>query len=231
MEKKYQVVLMLLLFIFLTFISFLFSPFFHIRDFVFHSRTEINKSDLRVQINKFYGNNLLFFNEEELKNVLLDHNSISSVQIEKSFPSTVHVVIEERKAVAWLANNEQKLIFSADGIILAEKDLEEEVNLPQLEGFAYYFKQEKIMLPLLLDDILNVLNNLEADYLKKINKIIYQDNIYKLYLREGGGVNLGRNEKLEEKFAILNSILNNNQESEIDYINLQVTKHPVIKFK
>jgi cell division protein FtsQ len=231
MEKKYQIVLMLLLFIFLTFISFLFSPFFHIRDFVFHSRTEMNKNELRTNISKFYGNNLLFLNETELKNGLLKHNLISSVQIEKSFPSTVHVVIEERNAVAWLENNDQKLLFSADGIILAEKALAEEIDLPKLEGFAYYFDQHKIILPPLTDGILNIFNNLEADFLKSINKVIYQDNLYKLYLREGGGVNLGRNEKLEEKFAILNSILKNNQEREIDYINLQVTKHPVIKLK
>ncbi|RAK07404.1 cell division protein FtsQ [Halanaerobium saccharolyticum] len=231
MEKKYQIVLMLLFFIFLTFLSFLFSPFFHVRDFVFHSRTEMNKNELRSNITKFYGNNLLFLNEEELKNDLLKHNLISSVQIEKSFPSTVHVVIEARKAVAWLKNNEQKLMFSADGIILREEDLAAEINLPQLEGFAYYFDNHKILLPPVTDDILNIFNNLDPTYLKKIKKVIYQDNVYKLYLEEGGGVNLGRNENLEEKFAILNSILNNNQEAEIDYINLQVTKHPVIKLK
>ncbi|MFN2339826.1 MAG: cell division protein FtsQ/DivIB [Halanaerobium sp.] len=231
MEKKYQIVLMLLLFIFLTFVSFLFSPFFHVRDFVFHSRTEMNKNELRTNINKFYGDNLLFLNEAELKKNLLKHNLISSVQIEKSFPSKVHVIIEERNAVAWLENNDQKLLFSADGIILAEKDLKAEVNLPELEDFAYYFEKEKIILPLLTEDILNIFNNLETDLLKSIKKLVYQDNAYKLYLREGAGVNLGRNEKLEEKFAILKSILNNNQEAEIDYINLQVTKHPVIKLK
>ena len=111
MEKKYQIVLMILFFIFLTFISFLFSPFFHIRDFVFHSRNEINKKELRANINQFYGNNLLFMNEDELKKSLLEHNLISSVQIEKSFPSTIHVVIEERRAVAWLKNNNKKIIF------------------------------------------------------------------------------------------------------------------------
>lgn len=231
MEKKYQIVLMLLLFIFLTFLSFLFSPFFHIRDFVIHSRTEMNKNELRANINNFYGTNLLFLNKDELKNKLLQHSLISSVQIEKSFPSTVHVVIEERNAIAWLENNEQKLLFSADGIILAEEALDTEVNLPQFEGFAYYFDNQKIILPSLTDDILNIFNSLESDFLAGINKIIYQDNLYKLYLRKGGGVNLGRNEKLEEKFAILNSILNNNQKEEIDYINLQVTKHPVIKLK
>ncbi len=231
MEKKYQIVLMLLFFIFLTFLSFLFSPFFHIRDFVFHSRTEMNKNELRLSINKFYGDNLLFLNEVELKNDLLKHNLISSVQIEKSYPSTVHVVIEERKAVAWLENNNQKLIFSADGIILAEKDLTADVNLPQLAGFAYYFDNHKVFFPLLAEDVLNIFNDLRPEYLGKFKKIIYQDDVYKLYLREGGGVNLGRDEKLEDKFAILNSILNNNREAEIDYINLQVIKHPVIKLK
>lgn len=231
MEKKYQIVLMMLFFVFLTFISFLFSPFFHIREFVFHSRSEINKNELRANINKFYGSNLLFLAEADLKNSLLRHNLISSVQIEKSFPSTVHVVIEERRAVAWLKNNNKKLIFSADGIVLGEKELKSQLNLPQLADFDYYFQGEKIVLPIITDELLKVLNNLEDGYLAKIKKIIFKNNIYKLYLKSGGGVNLGRNENLEEKFAILSSILKNNQDAKIDYINLQVVKHPVIKSK
>lgn len=231
MEKKYQVVLLILFFILLTFISFLFSPFFDVRDFVFHSRSEFNKNELRTNINKFYGKNLLFLNEDELKNSLLNHDLISSVQVEKSFPSTIHVVIEERKAVAWLKNNDQKLIFSADGIILGEVDLKEELAVPQFENFPYYFSSNKLEFPHFTDDIIKVLNELEPNFLEKINKVNYQDDIYKLYLKKGGGVNLGRNNDLEEKFAILDSILNNNQEGEIDYINLQVSKHPVIKLK
>ena len=231
MEKKYQIVIIIILFIFLTFISFLFSPFFHLRDFVFHSRNDFNKNELRRNINQFYGDNLLFLNEKELKNNILKHNLISSVQIEKSFPSTVHVIVEERTAVAWVENNDKKLIVSADGIILGEKKLDSELNLPQLEGFAYYFNDDKIKLPLPSQDILDVFNDLGPQFLAKIKKVSYQENIFKLYLADGGGVNLGRNDNLKEKFAILNSILNNNQNAEIDYINLQVTKHPVIKFK
>ncbi|PUU87883.1 cell division protein FtsQ/DivIB [Halanaerobium sp.] len=231
MEKKYQVVLLILFFILLTFISFLFSPFFDVRDFIFHSRTEFNRSELRSSINKFYGKNLLFLNKDELKNSLLKHDLISSVQVEKSFPSTIHVVIEERKAVAWLKNNDQKLIFSADGIILGEVDLNEELAVPQFENFPYYFNNNKLELPHFTDDIIKVLNNLDFNFLAKIKKVNYQDDIYKLYLKQGGGVNLGSNNELEEKFAILNSILKNNQDNEIDYINLQVTKHPVIKLK
>lgn len=231
MEKKYQIVLIVIFFIFLTFISFLFSPFFHIRDFVFHSRSEINKNELRAKINQFYAKNLLFLNEDDLKNSLLKHRLISSVVIEKSFPSTVHVVIEERRAVAWLKNNNKKLIFSADGIILAEEKLDNALEIPQFAGFSYYFKDKKIILPITTDEILKVLNNLGDDFLGRIKKIIFKNNIYKIYLETGEGVNLGRNEKLEEKFAILNSILKNNEDKDIDYINLQVIKHPVIKFK
>ena len=41
-----------------------------------------------------------------------------------------------------------------------EKKLDSELNLPQLEGFAYYFKDDKIKLPLPSEDILNVFNDL-----------------------------------------------------------------------
>ena len=231
MEKKYQVVLLILLFITLSFISFLFSPFFNIREFVIHSRSEIDKNSLRSNLNKFYGQNLLFAQEEELRNDLLNHTLISSVEIEKAFPSTVHVIIEERKAVAWIENNNKKLLFSADGIILGEEDLSTEVKLPEIEGFSYYFKDEKVLFPEKMDNLLNVLSDLDNKFLGVMAKITNQNNIYKLYLVDGGGVNLGRNNKLKEKFSLLNSILLNNSEEDIDYINLQVIKHPVIKLK
>lgn len=232
MEKKYQIVLLILLFITLSFISFLFSPFFNIRDFVIHSRSEIDKSSLRAKLNKFYGKNLLFINENDLKKDLLKHNLISSVEIEKSFPSTVHVIIEERKAIAWIENNNKKLLFSADGIIIREDENDSKVKLPEIEDFPYYFQAEKILFPEEMDDLLTVLSDLENDFLAKMSKINYQNNTFKLYLRKGGGVNLGRNTDLEKKFALLNSILiNNPEEKSIDYINLQVIKHPVIKFK
>lgn len=79
--------------------------------------------------------------------------------------------------------------------------------------------------------ILDVLNKFEIEFLAKMKKITYQDNVFKLYLSNGSGVNLGQGTKLEEKFAILNSILNKQEENKIDYINLQVIKHPVIKLK
>lgn len=231
MEKKYQIILILLLFIFLTFISFLFSPFFHIREFVVHSRNEINKNDLRTHIRQFYGENLLFLNEERLKDELLNHNLISAVQIKKSFPSTVHIVIEERTAVGWLKNNGKKLIFSADGIILTEKAAEAAVSIPEFEGFSYYFKKDKIIFPQLVNELLKDFSDLNKDYLAEIKKITYKNNSFKLYLTAGGGVNLGDNNNLEKKLAILNSILKNNKEEQIDYINLEVSKHPVIKLK
>ncbi|ADO76875.1 cell division protein FtsQ/DivIB [Halanaerobium praevalens] len=231
MEKKYQFIFMIILFIFLTFLSFLFSPFFHIRNFIFHSRDNFNKNNLRKSINQFYGNNLLFLDEEELKVKLLEHNLISEVKIEKNFPSKVHIIIETRKGVAWINNNGQKFIFSADGIIIEQKKNNFNVDLPKLEGFAYYFEDDKIKLPLASQAILDVLNKFEIEFLAKMKKITYQDNVFKLYLSNGSGVNLGQGTKLEEKFAILNSILNKQEENKIDYINLQVIKHPVIKLK
>lgn len=231
MEKKIQILFLLLLFIILTFVSFLFSPFFHIREFVVHSRNEIDKAKIRSKMARFYGENLLFLDEKEIQNELLADNIISAVRAEKSFPSTVHIVIEERTAVAWLKNNKKKLIFSADGIVLNEKNIKNEIDLPEFENFAYYFRDDKIVLPVFTNEILQILNNIDRNFLGQIKKIIYQDNVFKLYLKNGGGVNLGKNENLEEKFAILRSIINQTKNKKIDYINLQVLKHPVIKFK
>lgn len=231
MEKKIQFLFLILLFLILTFVSFLFSPFFHLREYVVHSRNEIDQAEIRSNIARFYGENLLFLDEAELKSELLEHNLISAVRTEKSFPSTVHIVIEARTAVGWLENNDKRLVFSADGILLAEKEIEENLKLPEFEDFAYYFREDRIILPLFTEDILQVLNSLDQKFLARIEKIIYREKLFKLYLRGGGGVNLGKNKNLEDKFAILKSILAQNKEEKIDYINLQVIKHPVIKVK
>lgn len=231
MEKKIQLLFLILLFLILTFISFLFSPFFHLREFVVHSRNEIDQAEIRNNITQFYGENLLFLDEDELKSKLLEHNLISAVRTEKSFPSTIHIVVEARTAVGWIENNNKKLIFSADGILLAEKEIAENINLPEFENFAYYFREDKIVLPFFTEDILQVLNSLDQKFLARIEKIIYREKLFKLYLRAGGGVNLGKNKNLENKFAILKSILAQNKDQKIDYINLQVIKHPAIKVK
>lgn len=233
MEKKYQILLLILLFIYLSFVSFTFSPFFNVRDFVIHSRSEISKDSLRINLNRFYGKNMLFIDEDELKTELLKHNLISSIELEKAYPSTIHVIIEERKAVAWIENNDKKLIFSADGIILREAEADAEINLPEIEGYAYYFEKQKINFPQTMGTLLSALSNLEQSFLAEMKKIIFEDNVYKIYLASGAGVNLGGDNNLEQKFALLLSILNNNssEDEKIDYINLQVIKHPVVKMK
>jgi cell division protein FtsQ len=233
MEKKYQLILLFFLFVILASLSFILSPFFHIREFAIHSRSEINKNSLRSYLNEFYGENILFIKESDLEKKLLDHRLVSSITIEKSYPSKIHVIIEERKAAAWINNNDQKLLFSADGIILDQIESEKEINFPQIEGFEYLFLDNKVIFPTAADRLLTILNKFEIDFIKKIKKISFQDNVLKLYLENNSGVNLGEINNLEDKFTLLNSIMIKleNENKEYDYINLKVPKHPVIKLK
>lgn len=233
MERKYQLILLFFLFIILASLSFILSPFFHIREFAIHSRNQINKDSLRGYLNEFYGENILFVKDDDLENKLLEHRLVSSISIEKSYPSKIHVIVEERKAAVWINNDDKKLLVSADGIILEQIDMEEEIDFPEIEGFEYLFSKDKIILPDEANKLLRNLNKFESDFIKKIKKISFSDNTLKLNLKNNSEVNLGEVKNLEDKFTLLNSIIIKLEEEdrEYEYINLKVPKHPVIKFK
>ncbi|MCC3144750.1 cell division protein FtsQ/DivIB [Halanaerobium sp. Z-7514] len=233
MDKKYQIIILAFLFIILASLSFVFSPFFNIREFAIHSRIEIDRTSLRPYLNEFYGENIIFIDKEDLAESLLEHRFISSFEIEKTYPSKIHIIIQERRPTAWLKNNGKKVIFSADGIILEETDLEREVFLPQIEGFAYLFSEQKLLFPQPKKDLLNVLTRLDDQYLKRIKRINSSDQRLTLYLEAETTVNFGLPERLEEKFSLLRSILNKleEEEAEADYIDLRVINHPVIQYR
>jgi cell division protein FtsQ len=233
MKRKYQLILLFFLFIILASLSFILSPFFHIREFAIHSRNQIDKASLRAYLNEFYGENILFVKENDLENKLLEHRLVSSISIEKSYPSKIHIIIEERKAAAWINNNNKKLLFSADGIILEQIDLEKEIDFPEIEGFEYLFSKNKLVLPDEANKLLTNLNKFELDFIKKIKKISFSNNVLKLYLKNNSQVNLGEANDLEDKFTLLNSIIIKleKEKQEYEYVNLKVPKHPVIKLK
>ncbi len=233
MEKKYQFILLFFLFIILAALSFLASPFFDIREFAIHSRSEIDKASLRPYLNDYYGENILLTTQSELEKNLLKHRLVSSFTIEKSFPSKIHIIIEERKPAAWIANNGKKLVFSADGIILEQLKLDSNLKIPQLEGFEYLFSEKKMVFPEAMDNLLTVLNKLDQKFIGQIKKINYQNNILKLFMHNNLAVNMGSAENLEEKFTLLSSIITKlkDENKQGDYINLKVLKHPVVKLK
>ncbi|ADQ15027.1 cell division protein FtsQ/DivIB [Halanaerobium hydrogeniformans] len=233
MEKKYQIIILAFLFIIIASLSFVYSPFFNIREFAIHSRIEIDKTSLRPYLNEFYGENIIFINKEDLEESLLEHRYISSFEIEKTYPSKIHIIIQERRPTAWLKNNDHKVVFSADGIILDEIELEKELFLPEIEGFAYLFSDQRLLFPQEKKDLLNVLNKLDEQYLKRIEKINFSDQRLTLFLDDEITVDFGSAERLEERFSLLRSILNKleEEEREAEYINLRVINHPVIQYK
>ncbi|SFL28572.1 cell division protein FtsQ/DivIB [Halanaerobium salsuginis] len=234
MDKRYTVILLIIFFLLLVSLSFSFSPFFKIREFTIHSRNKIDQNSLRSYLTEFYGKNILFFNTDKLEAKLQQHNLISAVEVKKSYPSEIHIIIEERRPTAWIKNNGQQLIFSADGIILKEVSADQRPAIPQITGFPYLFSGQKINFPVEMKALLDIMSKFSTGFLAQIARINRQeDGIYKLYLTTGGGVNLGSSDQLEEKFAFLNSILKDiaKDQEKVDYINLQVIKHPVIKFK
>ncbi|MGM0602489.1 MAG: cell division protein FtsQ/DivIB [Bacillota bacterium] len=234
MNKKLLIILLIIFFLITASISFLFSPFFKVREFSIHSRREVDKKVLQRALIELYDYNILLIDKDVIQSKLESFSFISSIEIKKSLPSEVHIIIDERSPIAWIDNKNSKIIFSADGIILNEFTDEKEIDLPQLSGMAYKFDENKLKFPDYTNILFESLLKLDQNLLHKIKKILYTDSgDYKLYLSTDTGVNLGNSENMEKKFNILASIIekieSNNDKA--DYIDLKVVKHPVIKLK
>ncbi len=234
MNKKFLAVLLIIFFLITVSISFLFSPFFKVREFSIHSRQKIDKKALQRALLELYDYNILLINKDIIKSKLERFSFISSIEIKKTLPSEVHIIIEERSPIAWIDNEQSRIIFSADGIILDEVTDDRKIDLPELTGVAYKFDNNKLQFPDYTDVLFSALLKIDRNLLHKINKILYTDSgIYKLYLDISTGVNLGNKNNMEKKFNILSSILQKveSENRKVDYIDLKVVKHPVIKLK
>ncbi|RCW51384.1 MULTISPECIES: cell division protein FtsQ/DivIB [unclassified Halanaerobium] len=234
MNKKPLTILLIIFFLITASISFLFSPFFKVREFSIHSRQEIDKKALQRALLELYDYNILLLDKDIIKSKLERFSFISSIEIKKTLPSKVHIIIDERTPIAWIDNKKSRIIFSADGIILNEVTDDRIIDLPELAGVAYKFDNNKLKFPDYTDVLFSALLKIDQNLLHKINKILYTDDgIYKLYLDTNTGVNLGTKENIEKKFNILASILQKieSENKKADYIDLKVVKHPVIKLK
>src|SRR6056297_2993634 len=116
MNKKFLAVLLIIFFLITVSISFLFSPFFKVREFSIHSRQEIDKKALQRALLELYDYNILLINKDIIKSKLERFSFISSIEIKKTLPSEVHIIIKERSPIAWIDNEQSRIIFSADGI-------------------------------------------------------------------------------------------------------------------
>ncbi len=84
----------------------------------------VDTISVQKKLDEYLGKNLIFFNEEQIKDSLTDFHYAEIVLVEKSFPNVIKVELTERKEVYELVSGETVYVTAENGLVLRSFALE-----------------------------------------------------------------------------------------------------------
>lgn len=177
--------------------------------------------------------NIFRIDSKELRTLILQDLRIASVKINRHLPGKVVISIQERFPVCLLSYLNNLIIIGDDGFVMGIQEEAEAIELPIVTGGR--FKAVKYGEKIMDSDFRAVLDILKYsdDYLQQVISEIDIDK-FRLYLSLPGyhhsvKVELGNEERLEEKITNLRSILLSNELiGKLEQIDLRVADLPTV---
>ena len=143
MRKFYSILLLLIIFTFLTtynpseieFFSNKNNSIFNIKNIKITNNKKINEGDIESKITEIYGKNIFFVKTKDIKNVIKNINFLDTIEVKKKYPNTLIIKIFETEPVAILfKNNEYFLLDNSSNLIPINKDSLENYKYPHIFG-------------------------------------------------------------------------------------------------
>lgn len=233
-QKKLIVKIIWIIFIFLLIQSIFHIKLFKIKDISLENNKDININEIQDTIDNFLDTNrlLLFKNsnyflieKNKLEDILLEEYNLDKIEIKKSFPNNLNIIITEKISNFILQKDDALYLLTSEGTLNRE-----------ISGLIDNY-------PILID-----LNegevkkeyNIELDYVNNIfllwNDIIGDKIVIKkIYIEDGKDLKIGTNfeyniildkeKDIKDQLNNLNEvILGNITGTDIDYINLKFGK-------
>ena len=94
----------------------------------------VNETDFKSKINKFFGESLFFFNSKEIKKIASEFSFIREIKIKKIYPDTLNIIIKENEPIAILIENNKKILLLEMGNIVSNYDVDKFNSLPTVSG-------------------------------------------------------------------------------------------------
>ena len=177
---KKRLVIALSLLILLTTInlrqSFVISKF-NLKKIIIENNLLIKEKDIKNLLIPFYNKNLIFLNNNKVKKALIQNSFIDSLNIKKKYPSTLKIIIFEKKPIAILFNNKNKFYLSEKIELIEFKYLPNYKTLPYIVGNKddfkiFYDNLKKVNFPLDTIKKYTLYENNRWDLKTKDNKVI-----------------------------------------------------------
>ena len=80
---------------------------------------------VQEKLDEFLGDNLIFIDEQEIADSLLDFHYMQVVSVEKDFPNVIHVEIQERREVYEIVSGDDVYVTTVDGFVLKKLGIDE----------------------------------------------------------------------------------------------------------
>ena len=154
MKKLYRIILLLLIFSFLT----TYSPkeinvlpnksfFFKIENIEIINNYLISTNTIDEKMNKIYGKNILFIKRKDIQSLLSSIDFLKKIEVRKKYPDTIIIKVYETKLVAVLFKKDQKYLLDSSSNLIPFNTNILLKNLPSVFGegaeknFINFFKK------------------------------------------------------------------------------------------
>ena len=155
MKKLYRIVLLIIVFIFLS----TYNPsgfnlilqknntFLEIQKIKIVNNFLIKDSAIKEKLNKIYNKNIFLIKRQDIEEPLKEIDFLEKVEVKKKYPNTIIVEIFETKPVAILYQNKAKYLLDSSSNLILFEDAMNFNQLPTVFGegaknhFIYFFSQ------------------------------------------------------------------------------------------
>ena len=139
----------------------------------------VNETNFKNKINKFFGKSLFFFNSKEIKKIASEFSFIKEIKIKKIYPDTLNIILKENEPIAILIENNKKMLLLEMGNIVSNYDVYKFNSLPTVSGmnarknfFNFYETLKKVNFETELIEEFKYFNINRWDIILKSGKII-----------------------------------------------------------
>ena len=157
MKKLYRIVLLLIVFIFLStyntknlnLISEKKPTFFEIQNIEIINNFLVEKNEIEAKLSTIYNKNIFLIKGSDIEEPLKEIDFLKKIEVKKKYPNTVIIKIFETRPVAILFKNKVKYLLDSSSNLISLEDDKKFNQLPSVFGkeaennFIYFLNQLK----------------------------------------------------------------------------------------
>lgn len=210
--------------------------YFNISEIKVSGNSTLNSEEIMKLSELSNGSNIFKFKSSTVKTKILRNPYVLDVKIKRSLPNKVELEVAERKAMFYIAYNEEFYIIDSNAIVLEKRDSIEGMTLAKIEGIDLSTAKIGDVIPLdseekkkAIMELCDFVYNNNAAGTNVVSSIQLNELVDIKVLIGNAEVKLGTTENMKDKLSKAFSILNDEQFKGFKgYVDVSFNGNPVI---